>query len=201
VALQTWRGVGVHTVGHSTRSLDELVELLRSFDVSVLVDIRTIPRSRHNPQFNEDSLRAALRRRRFRYVHLPRLGGLRRARKDSPNTGWRNASFRGFADYMATADFEAGLVELREAVEMGRVALMCAEAVPWRCHRSLVADALAVRGAHVEHITGTARSFPHRLTAFARVRGERITYPAGPGSAEQRLTTPVAARRDRGPSA
>jgi len=179
VAIQTWRGVGLHTIGHSTRSLDEFVELLRSFDVSVVVDIRTIPRSRHNPQFDQAALRAALRGRRLRYVHLPRLGGLRRARKDSPNTGWRNASFRGFADYMATADFEAGLLELRETVETGRVAIMCAEAVPWRCHRSLVADALTARGAHVEHITGLARSSPHRRTAFARVRAGRLTYPPG----------------------
>jgi 3-methyladenine DNA glycosylase/8-oxoguanine DNA glycosylase len=171
-----WRGVRIYTVGHSTRSLDELVTLLRAAGVSVLVDIRTIPRSRHNPQFNRDALRVALRSRQLRYVHLPALGGLRRARPDSPNAGWRNASFRGYADYMLTEDFEAGLGELR-ALAQNTAALMCAEAVPWRCHRSLVADALAVRGAQVEHITGTGHARPHHLTSFARVDGTRVTYP------------------------
>ena len=111
-------------------------------------------------------------------MHLPRLGGLRHARKDSPNAAWRNASFRGYADYMQTADFEEGLEELRALVPRGRVAIMCAEAVPWRCHRSLVADVLVARGAHVEHIMGVERSHPHRMTAFAQVQGERVVYPA-----------------------
>lgn len=167
----------IYTVGHSTRTLDELVALLRAFDISVLADIRTIPRSRHNPQFNGDALRSTLRSRRLRYVHLPELGGLRRPRKDSPNTGWRNASFRGFADYMLTEDFEAGIAKLHALTAEGRVALMCAEAVPWRCHRSLVADALTARGAHVEHIASAKRSTPHRVTAFAEVEGTHVTYP------------------------
>jgi len=168
----------LYTIGHSTRTLDEFVALLRTFGVSVLADIRTIPRSRHNPQFNGDSLRSSLRSRSIRYVHLAALGGLRHARKDSPNMGWRNASFRGYADYMLTADFEAGLEELRSLTEDGTVALMCAEAVPWRCHRSLVADALTARGMHLEHITSASRSTPHRLTPFAKVDGTRVTYPA-----------------------
>ena len=159
-ASKSWRGIELNTVGHSTRPLDELVALLRAFDISVLVDIRTIPRSRHNPQFNGDALRAALRSRRLRYVHLSELGGLRRARKDSPNTAWRNASFRGYADYMLTEGFETGLAKLRVLAAQRRVALMCAEVVPWRCHRSLVADALTARGAHVEHITSAKRSAP-----------------------------------------
>lgn len=179
---RNWRGVQLYTVGHSTRPLDELVALLRSFDVSTLVDIRTIPRSRHNPQFNGDALRSSLPSHGLQYVHLPRLGGLRRARKDSPNTAWRNASFRGFADYMLTDEFEAGLEELRALVAGGRVAVMCAEAVPWRCHRSLVADALTARGARVEHITGASRSTPHHLTAFAQVRRGRVTYPDADGA-------------------
>jgi len=183
--VASWRSVRVDTIGHSTRTLDELVALLRAFDVSVLVDVRTIPHSRHNPQFNRDALRAALPRRGIRYVHLPALGGLRRTRKDSPNTGWRNASFRGFADYMLTDEFEIGLAELRGLAKEGRVAIMCAEAVPWRCHRSLIADALTVRGAQVEHITGPERSHPHRLTAFARVEGTRITYPDDHASAHE----------------
>ena len=172
-----WRGVTLYTIGHSTRTLEELVGLLRAAGVSILADIRTIPRSRHNPQFEQEALRTALSRRRIRYVHLPALGGLRRARKDSPNAGWRNASFRGYADYMQTADFERGLSELGELTLEGTVAVMCAEAVPWRCHRSLVADALTVRGAHVEHITGPGQSHPHRLTPFAQVKGTSITYP------------------------
>src|SRR5262249_20102394 len=106
---QSWRGVRVFTVGHSTRSLDDLVELLRAFAITTLADIRTVPRSRHNPQFNRDALHASLRARRLRYVHVAELGGLRKPRKDSANTGWRNDSFRGFADYMASDEFEAGI--------------------------------------------------------------------------------------------
>jgi 3-methyladenine DNA glycosylase/8-oxoguanine DNA glycosylase len=176
-AAKDWRGVRIYTVGHSTRSFDELVALLRALEVSVLVDIRTIPRSRHNPQFDGEALCAALRSRGLGYVHLPALGGLRRARPDSPNAGWHNASFRGFADYMQTADFEVGLAELR-ALASNTVAIMCAEAVPWRCHRSLVADALTVRGARVCHIIGAGRPRPHHLTPFACVDGTRVTYPS-----------------------
>jgi len=180
--------VRLYTIGHSTRTLDELVGLLRDAGVSILADIRTIPRSRHNPQFEMTALRPALSRRRIRYVHLPALGGLRHARKDSPNAGWRNASFRGYADHMMTDDFERGLDELHALTTGGTVAVMCAEAVPWRCHRSLVSDALTVRGAHVEHITGPGRRSLHRLTPFARVEGKRITYPpsAPPSTAEGR---------------
>jgi uncharacterized protein (DUF488 family) len=153
------------------------VTLLRAFGVTTVADIRTIPRSRHNPQFEQDALRSALRRRRIRYVHLSSLGGLRHARKDSQNAGWRNASFRGYADYMQTDAFEEGLTELRSLVVDETVALMCAEAVPWRCHRSLVADVLTVRGALVEHITSPTRAAPHRLTSFAHVENKRVTYP------------------------
>lgn len=176
IMVKDWRGVRLYTIGHSTRSLDELVALLGAAGVSVVVDIRTIPRSRRNPQYDGGALRAALRSRRLRYVHVPALGGLRRARPDSPNAGWRNASFRGYADHMLSDEFEAGLVELR-ALARRTVALMCAEAVPWRCHRSLVADAVTVRGAWVEHIIGAGRPRPHRLTSFARVEGTRVTYP------------------------
>lgn len=174
-----WRGIRICTIGHSTRSLDELVALLREAGVSVVADIRTIPRSRHNPQFEEEALRAGLRSHHLRYAHIAALGGLRRARPDSPNAGWRNASFRGYADYMSSDAFEAGLGELR-ALASETIALMCAEAVPWRCHRSLVADALTVRGAKVEHILAGGRISPHRLTAFARVDGTRVTYPGDP---------------------
>ncbi len=173
----SWSGVRIYTVGHSTRPVEELIELLRSFAISVVADIRTIPRSRHNPQFNSDPLREVLRAAAIEYAHLAALGGLRRARKDSPNTAWRNASFRGYADYMTTSEFAAGLTALRALIERGTVVLMCAEAVPWRCHRSLVADALTARGATVEHLTGTARATPHRLTSFAKVEGAVVTYP------------------------
>jgi len=174
----TWADTTLYTIGHSTRSLDELVQALRGFSIEILADVRTVPRSRHNPQFGADVLPAALAARGIRYVHLPRLGGLRRAGKDSVNTGWRNASFRGFADYMLTESFEAGLAELRELAGARAVAIMCAEAVPWRCHRSLIADALVVRGARVEHIASPTRASLHRPTPFARVEDGRITYPA-----------------------
>ncbi len=150
--------------------------MLEAFEISVLVDIRTIPRSRHNPQFNREALPATLPEE-IRYVHLAELGGLRKPRQDSPNAGWRNTSFRGFADYMQTDAFETGLAKLRDSAAGGTVALMCAEAVPFRCHRSLVADALTVRGAEVQHITSKTHASPHRLTPFARVDGTRLTYP------------------------
>jgi DNA-3-methyladenine glycosylase II len=173
-----WRGSRVYTIGHSTRTIDELVTLLRAHGVSILADIRTIPRSRHNPQFNRGELGRALRNRRIRYVHLASLGGLRHAAKDSGNAGWHNASFRGYADYMQTDGFAAGLEELRRLAAGGTVALMCAEAVPWRCHRSLVADALCVRGAQVRHIASATNAPAHKLTEFAKVSGLCITYPA-----------------------
>lgn len=174
-----WDGTRLYTIGHSTRTASELVEALRAAGVSVLADIRTVPRSRRNPQFDGEALRSTLASNGIRYEHLAKLGGLRRARKDSQNTAWRNASFRGYADYLQTADFELGLDELRALTDGGTVALMCAEAVPWRCHRSLVADVLTVRGADVRHIVGNAPPSAHRLTRFARVSGASVTYPGG----------------------
>lgn len=174
---KSWNGVRIHTIGHSTRPLEELVALLRAFDVSVLADVRTIPCSRHNPQFNAETLAAALAERGIRYVHLPELGGLRKPRKDSPNAGWRNSSFRGFADHMSTPEFELGLKKLHALAADGSVSLMCAEAVPWRCHRSLIADAVTARGGHVEHITNAKSASVHRLTPFAKVEGTLVNYP------------------------
>ncbi|MGH8747902.1 MAG: DUF488 family protein [Burkholderiales bacterium] len=165
------------TIGHSTRSLDELIELLKLHGVTCVLDVRTIPRSRTNPQFNQDTLPRPLKAAGIGYRQLPGLGGLRRARPDSPNMGWHNASFRGFADYMQTAEFAAALEALVERANGNRVALMCAEAVPWRCHRSLIADALSVRGIAVEHIIGRARAQPHTLTPWASVKGPAIVYP------------------------
>jgi uncharacterized protein (DUF488 family) len=166
----------VLTVGHSTRTIDELIELLQAHGVTRLVDVRTIPRSSHNPQFNRDALPKSLAP--TAYTHTPELGGLRRARKDSPNTGWRNLSFRGFADYMLTAEFEQALHKLIEMAGRDRIAILCAEAVPWRCHRSLIADALAARGIPVEEVIGASRTQPHKITPFAKVEGTRVTYPA-----------------------
>ncbi len=165
------------TIGHSTRPIEEFLELLEAHAVETLADIRTVPRSRRNPQFNADLLPATLAAAGIRYLHMPTLGGLRRPSPHSANTGWRNASFRGYADYMQTADFERALGQLIEEARRSRLALMCAEAVPWRCHRSLVADALSTRGLSVGHITGKSAPTPHRLTPFARVEGTRVTYP------------------------
>jgi uncharacterized protein (DUF488 family) len=165
------------TVGHSNRPIDEFLRLLKAHGVELLVDVRTVPRSRHNPQFNQDSLPQSLAAEGIRYEHMPGLGGLRHARKDSPNTGWKNLSFRGYADYMQTAEFAQNLDALMKHQD-GVVAIMCAESVPWRCHRSLIADALTARGIPVRHIMSAARSNPHKLTSFAHVEGDRITYPA-----------------------
>ena len=166
------------TIGHSTRTLVQFIQLLQSQGVRTLVDVRTIPRSRHNPQFNQETLPAALKNAGLGYLHLKGLGGLRHPRPDSPNLGWRNASFRGFADYMLTPEFEDSLEELIKLAQAeGPVALMCAEALPWRCHRSLIADALLVRRLRVEHVLGPGKQQPHTLTPWAKVEAGRISYP------------------------
>jgi uncharacterized protein (DUF488 family) len=175
--IDTWKGVVIYTIGHSGRTLDDFVALLRSFDVSVVADVRAIPCSRPNPQFNGDALASSLDRKGFRYVHLPRLGGMRRARHHSPSLAWRDPTFRGFADYMRSVHFEEGLGNLHALLGYGRVALMCAEALPARCHRLLVADALVARGALVTHVIGVFRSFSHNITPFAHVEGDVVTYP------------------------
>jgi uncharacterized protein (DUF488 family) len=165
------------TIGHSTRTIEAFIELLQAHRVKRLVDVRTIPRSRHNPQFNRDTLPKTLHHAGIGYTHMEELGGLRHARRDSLNTGWHNSSFRGFADYMQTPEFAAGLETLIEAAELETIAIMCAEAVPWRCHRSLLADALSVRGFPVEHIMSATRTQPHSPTPFAKVQDTQITYP------------------------
>lgn len=170
-------GANVFTIGHSTRPIAEFIEMLRAHGVERVVDVRSIPRSRHNPQFNRDALARRLRAAGIGYVHLKKLGGLRHAKADSANLGWHNASFRGFADYMQTEDFLAGLARLEKLAAAKATAIMCAEAVPWRCHRSLIADALLVRDFPVEDIMSVGRAQEHEITPFARVRGLRITYP------------------------
>jgi uncharacterized protein (DUF488 family) len=168
----------VLTIGHSTRPLEEFIALLKAHGVKQLVDVRTLPRSRHNPQFNRDTLSTKLRNARIGYHHMKGLGGLRHPRKDSPNTAWRNDGFRGFADYMQTTEFADNLQKLIELAGKKPVAIMCAEAVPWRCHRSLISDALTVRRIAVEHITSGTSRHGHKLTPFAQIDGERILYPA-----------------------
>ncbi len=170
----------IWTVGHSTHSLDEFIRLLHMHGVQQLADVRTVPRSRHNPQFNRETLPDALTAAGISYVHLPKLGGLRHPRKDSPNDGWRNDSFRGYADYMQTPEFAGAMDELIGLAGTEPLVIMCAEAVPWRCHRSLISDALFARGIVAEHIMGGTRRDPHTLTSFAVVRGPHVLYPAVP---------------------
>lgn len=169
------------TIGHSTLPIDTFLSILRENDVRTLADIRTVPQSRHNPQFGQKNLEASVTAAGIDYRWYRDLGGLRHARKDSINTGWRNASFRGYADYMQTKEFAEALDELLKAAPHGYTALMCAEAVPWRCHRSLVGDALMVRGVEVGDITysstGKSRVERHKLTPFARVEDGRLWYP------------------------
>jgi uncharacterized protein (DUF488 family) len=172
-----WPDATVFTVGHSTLPIERFVALLAAYRIERLADVRTVPRSRRNPQFNADALAVSLRDASVEYVPLAELGGLRKPRADSPNTGWRNASFRGYADYMQTAPFEQGLERLIEMSREQRTAIMCAEAVPWRCHRSLVADALLARGIGVVEILSETSYREHSLTPFARVSGSAVTYP------------------------
>jgi uncharacterized protein (DUF488 family) len=168
----------VLTIGHSTRSIESFIEMLRVHGVKRVVDVRTIPRSRTNPQFDRESLAESLADAGIGYTHMAELGGLRHARKDSLNVGWRNASFRGYADYMQTAEFESAVESLIDAAKREQITIMCAEAVPWRCHRSLIGDALKVRGIAVDDIMSATRTQPHELTSFAKVQGTQVTYPA-----------------------
>ena len=171
----------VLTIGHSTRTIEEFIRLLKTHGATCVVDVRTVPRSRRNPQFNRDTLPASLKAAGIAYTHVAGLGGLRRPKPDSINTGWKNASFRGYADHMQTPEFGASLENLIELAKKERIALMCAEAVPWRCHRSLIADALVVRGIPTKHIMSENRTDTHALRSFAKRRGTYVTYPSGSG--------------------
>ena len=184
------------TIGHSTRPIDDFIHLLKSHGVQRVIYVRTLPRSRFNPHFDITRLPALLRAAHIHYTHLPGLGGLRRPRRDSPNVGWRNKSFRGYADYMQSAAFKRSLQRCLELASVERVALMCAEAVPWRCHRSLIADALAARGIDALEIASDTRVRAHKLTSFAHVEGTAVTYPvpsneAANGSGERRLSARI----------
>ena len=176
------KNVVVLTIGHSTRELETFLHLLQVYGVTRLVDVRTIPRSRHNPQFNKETLPSVLKAVDISYQHMAGLGGLRHARLDSPNGAWRNLSFRGYADYMQTPEFKENLKVLIGLAKQEQVALMCAEAVPWRCHRSLIADALVAQGLDVGHIMSATRCQKHALRPWAIVTGKRITYPPEVGS-------------------
>jgi uncharacterized protein (DUF488 family) len=166
----------IYTIGHSTRSIEQFLAMLKAHGIEEVVDVRTIPKSRHNPQFGQDLLAASLQEDGIAYAHLAPLGGLRRPSKESINTGWENASFRGYADYMATEQFRQGLGELEALAEKKRVAIMCAEAMPWRCHRSLLADALMVQGWQVRHIQSRKTAKEHELTPFLRVEDGKMVY-------------------------
>jgi uncharacterized protein (DUF488 family) len=168
----------IWTIGHSTRAIEEFLELLVTHGIERLVDVRLIPYSRRNPQFNTDRLRATLSHAEIGYAQMAGLGGRRRPRLDSMNLGWRNASFRGYADYMQTDEFSSALEELMANGKKHRTAIMCAEAVPWRCHRSLIADALLTAGWDVQHILSKGHPQPHELTSFAKIADGRLIYPA-----------------------
>jgi uncharacterized protein (DUF488 family) len=167
----------VLTIGHSTRTLDDFIQLLKENGVTMVIDVRTVPRSRYNPQFKQQTLSAALSTADISYRHMSGLGGLRHPRPDSLNEGWHNASFRGFADYMQTTEFKENMKTLVSLAKSEVLALMCAEAVPWRCHRSLIADALLVQGLRVEHIMGHSARRHHKLTPWAHVTSNEIVYP------------------------
>lgn len=168
--------MNLYTLGHSTRSTDEFLTLLWENGVRRLLDVRAVPRSRHNPQYNTEILSRTLAAADIAYTHLPALGGLRKPRKDSVNMGWRNDSFRGYADYMQSGEFHRALDDLLTAAAEP-AALMCAEADPWRCHRLLIADAASLRGIEVRHILALGKWQPHKLPPFALVDGLIITYP------------------------
>lgn len=168
------------TIGHSTRTLEEFTAILKAHGIAVLADVRTVPRSRRVPQFNAETLGGKLASSGIEYLPLPALGGLRKAKPDSGNMAWRNASFRGYADYMQTPAFAAGLEQLIQVALAKPTAIMCAEAVPWRCHRSLIADALIAQGWQVIDLMGENSKKAHKLSSFAKVEGTRVTYPAEP---------------------
>jgi len=169
--------ITIFTIGHSIHPIEEFLEMLRAHAVEHLVDVRTIPKSRRNPQFTREPLAASLTQAGIAYSHMPVLGGLRKPRTDSINTAWQNASFRGYADHMQTLEFSAALGQIIAAAAQRRTTIMCAEAVPWKCHRSLISDALTARGVTVEHILSASTRKPHQYTSFVRIDGDHVTYP------------------------
>jgi uncharacterized protein (DUF488 family) len=171
--------VTVYTLGHSTRSADAFAALLAAHGIRGVADVRRYPASRRHPHFAREALADALTAAGLRYDWLPALGGRRRARADSPHVAWREAAFRGYADHMETAEFQRGLAALLELAVERRTAVLCAEAVPWRCHRQLIADALVARGVRVFHVIDTGAPRPHALSRLARLDGTRVVYDVG----------------------
>lgn len=167
----------VFTIGHSTRTVDEFVDMLKTYGVTLLVDVRTVPRSRHSPQFNKEAIPNTLKTQGTKYIHIPGIGGMRRPKHDSINLAWRNSSFRGYADFMQTQEFTDNLLKIVALARENRLALMCTEALPWRCHRNLISDALVVRHVKVEHIISATSCLNHELNEMAHVEGTQITYP------------------------
>ncbi|HXG07375.1 MAG TPA: DUF488 domain-containing protein [Nitrososphaera sp.] len=168
----------IYTVGHSTRTIEDFIRLMKTYAIETVVDVRKIAKSRHNPQYSEDALRKSLEENTITYRRFEGLGGLRRTTPKSVNIGWKNVSFRGYADYMQSPEFTESVEELIALAIHSRTVIMCAEAVPWRCHRSLIGDALVIRGIVVEDIISETSCKPHKLTSFAKVSGNTITYPA-----------------------
>jgi len=166
----------IWTVGHSTRTIEDFIEILRSFEIQTLIDVRSYPGSRRHPQFGKEQLGASLAEAEIKYVHLPILGGRRRARPDSKNIAWRNGGFRGYADYMETDEFRQGIDELLGLARSNRLVVMCAEALWWRCHRSLISDYLKNSGVEVVHIVGVGKSEPHRFTSAATIVDGELSY-------------------------
>lgn len=169
--------INIFTIGHSTRTIDDFIAILKHYHITELIDIRTLPKSRYNPQFNSTPLAHALRNHHIGYRHQKKLGGLRHAHPDSINTAWKNASFKGFADYMQTNEFKEGIDQLIEMAYKKSIVIMCAEAVPWRCHRSLIGDALLARNIMVQDIFSITNAKPHMLTPWAQIHGITVTYP------------------------
>jgi len=167
----------IYTVGHSTRSIDEFIEILQAYNITLLVDVRTVPRSRHNPQFNKENLPNILKPYSIKYLPLPDIGGLRHPKKDSINLALENSGFRGYADYMQTKEFTENLLKLVVLAKENCLAVMCAEALPWRCHRNLISDALVARHVKVLHIIGKDDTVTHQLNELAHVEGTKVTYP------------------------
>jgi uncharacterized protein (DUF488 family) len=167
----------IYTIGHSTRSIEEFVNILHTYQIEIVVDIRTIPKSRHNPQFEGSKLENSLENAGMSYIHIRELGGLRDPKKDTKNLEWRNTSFRGYADHMETREFEKGLEMLKKIASEHPTVILCAEAVPWRCHRFLIADALTIQGWDVFHILTERLSNKHKLTEFLKVTNGKLSYP------------------------
>ncbi len=167
----------VYTIGHSTRSIEEFILVLKHYNIEIVADVRKVPKSKHNPQFEGPHLEKSLEENGMSYIHIPQLGGLRYPKKDSKNMEWRNTSFRGYADHMETAEFEKGLNMLKKIAERHRTVILCAEAVPWKCHRNLISDALSLQGWVVVHIMTEKVSNNHELTEFLKVVEGKLTYP------------------------